>query len=428
MKVLIHKSRNQPGASGYMIAACPDFKIDRDTLSVTAETTKIQPEELAAFFLHAARALNKVTVCALLGFGWLYWDRLLLASLRKKSSTAKTRSEKLSTADQKEPAAIFLESMRNPQAQKIKAQVQREEKEWLQKQEDLQAYQEKFLLSGDLLDNPKCHAIYSRLSQYCTTREGETLATILQSKATKFKQEHLGAVLERTDLECSFQHTPKESPDDMANRYCLEYFYFELAAFLHLAQTYPVILSNHVDQSLRTMLERGVKFAKSALPESSKLVFRAERIEFPADESPSTSPASSNDDSPRRAEDSDSDPENDLRLRLRLMEEALADAKASHSGKMNIIQALVPRDPKSSPESPTRSLSTKSRRHSDENRSSSPVPAFAKRTSSAPELTYTQIPAQITPGVGMWSNGFAVGASVVGGVVALAAVTTQFMR
>lgn len=107
-----------------MIGICPNFGIDIDNLRVVPGEAIIASVELLSL-LTQLKTKGAKSICILVGYGLLYWDFLLLDSLKKRDSKLEEKSEEKSK--QKET----FKSMLQPNAAAMKLKAQEYERNWL---------------------------------------------------------------------------------------------------------------------------------------------------------------------------------------------------------------------------------------------------------------------------------------------------------
>lgn len=316
--------------SKVIIVICPSFEIEIKELKITPEKS-IRPSQ--AQLLDCMGQLGAREVCFLFGRALLYWDYLLLASLKKAAD------KDLFLTESKKPC---LELSEHPEAEKIKKTLQREEKEWVDSElNELRSHSSKFILSGDLLDNRDCKDIYRRLKQHCESPEGQQLAMAFHAQTEKFIKNHFKDLMHRKDL---VKDNPKMDIKSVVKQYMIAYTQFEFSIFAYLAfQGAHVLAGISVDKHIYKImnmvmtyistitLERGLALPKDQKMQMGKLNFNGEPS------SPSHSPSQTPPQSPRRQSLLDPSPDSEV---LQGISE-LVKADMTPALKLTAIRSIV---------------------------------------------------------------------------------------
>lgn len=252
-----------------LVAVCPSFEIKADTLELIPGDPKFSAEYLLAAFLQ----IGAREVCAVIGYAWLYWDYLLLDSLISKG-------EGVGLMDSKSEQKFSRFPKDHPKAEAIKKKAQAFEKQWFSEQKELAEYKDKFIFSGDLLDNPECQALFKNLNDFCESPKGKPLAETLALQTNKFIESYLtDTILRRDDLVCKY--SKKITPRALVEQYMREYTRFEFAAFFYFfsRQGCDLILTDFVDKHLRKAISMVMSHFKEH-KEKTRLNMQVSTIEF----------------------------------------------------------------------------------------------------------------------------------------------------
>ncbi len=190
--------------------------------------------------------INAKKIAALCGIGFLYFDLAFLNSI----GIAKNDSKHVQHLPALKVTKTKIES-------NAKKSIKSLEKDWFEKQQNLQEYSKKIFLSSDLLDNKICNALFLRLHSYCQFNES-ALKNTLNGQTTKFIDTHFKKILQRQDLVLVYG---KATVKEMLTQYMTEYTHFEFAAFAFFAlQGFTVLLYTDVDDKLRKAMNMTMAF------------------------------------------------------------------------------------------------------------------------------------------------------------------------
>jgi len=281
-----------------LIAACPSFNINSFTREIELKPfLQFSNLQLIACFTQ----IKSPEIKALLGIGWLLWDELLLQSIKNKNKSLAINLELKSKTQEKE--IIFI-AQKNPNFDNVKEKVQQIEKNWL-KTQNFKDHESKFICSGDLLEDPKCHLIFQQLKKLY---QEEKFKNCIDGLANSFIKKYFEKLLVQ-DIICA--HDQETDPKKLAKEYMTEYFLFENAAFAHLAlQGFPLLICKERNLEVEKAMSMVMAYFSQRVENPLKQKMQIAKITFlqksppPSLNSAASSNSSSRSVSPKSSPDS----------------------------------------------------------------------------------------------------------------------------